>query len=574
MSRAAPLQQNLPGLWRILSYFWPQVRKHRALIIGSIAALFAEVVLRLLEPWPLKFLFDNVIGTSRGKHSWIPPELEALGRNSLTLLAAGGLVLVGGLRALASYWSTVGFAKLGNRVLTHVRTRLYRHIQYLSLSFHTKAQTGDLVVRLISDVGVLQDVVVTAFLPMMAKVLIFAGMLAVMLSMNWQLTLLSLAVFPLFSLRSIHLGRRIREVARKQRKREGAMAATAAETIAAIKTVQALSLEGAFEKSFSEQNKKSQKQDVEGKRLAASLERSVDLLTAIAGALVLWYGAPQVLISEMTPGDLLVFLAYLKNVFRPIQDFAKYTGRIGKASAAGERVIDLLERVPDVRDLPGAVRAPQFRGDVRFDDVTFAYEHGQRLLERVRLDVKAGQQVVLVGPSGGGKSTLVGLILRLYDPQEGHVMIDGRDIRKFTIESLRSQISVVLQDNLLFASSVRDNISYGAPSATMEEIEAAARLANAHDFIVELPQGYETVLGERGVTLSQGQRQRIAIARAAIRKAPLLILDEPMTGLDKKNELDVLEALERLDYGRTTLLHTIPFRHSSPRDTLIYLAAR
>src|SRR5258706_538832 len=315
MSRAAPLQQNLPGLWRILSYFWPQVRKHRALIIGSIAALFSDVVLRLLEPGPIKFVFDHVIGTSRGKHSWIPPELEALGPNSLILLADGGLVLVGGLRALASYWSTVGFAKLGNRVLTHVRTRLYRHIQYLSLSFHTRAQTGDLVVRVISDVGMLQDVVVTALLPMMAKLMIFVGMLAVMFWMNWQLALLGLAVFPLFSLRSIHLGRRIREVARKQRKREGAMAATAAETIAGIKTVQALSLEGALEKAFSEQSKKSLKQDVEGKRLAACLERSVDLLTAIAGALVLWYGAPQVLISELTPGDLLVFLLCSEKAF-------------------------------------------------------------------------------------------------------------------------------------------------------------------------------------------------------------------------------------------------------------------
>jgi ATP-binding cassette subfamily B protein len=487
------------------------------------------------------------------------------------LLAALSVIVITGLRALAAYWNTIGFAKLGNRVLTKVRTQLYRHIQYLSLSFHTKAQTGDLVVRVISDVGMLQDVVVTAFLPMIAKLLIFTAMVAVMFWLDWQLALLALAVFPLFSLRSIHLGRRIREVARKQRKREGAMAATAAETITAIKTVQALSLEGAFEKEFAEQNKKGLKQDVEGKRLAASLERSVDLLTAIAGALVLWYGAPQVLISELTPGDLLVFLAYLKNVFRPIQDFAKYTGRLGKATAAGERVIDLLERVPDVRDLPGAVRAPVFRGEVRFDGVSFAYEHGQRLLESVELEIQPGQHVVIVGPSGGGKSTLVGLILRLYDPIQGRVMVDGRDIREFTLESLRSQISVVLQDNLLFASSVRDNIAYGAASATPEEVEAAARLANAHEFIVALSQGYETVLGERGVTLSQGQRQRIAIARAAIRQAPILILDEPTTGLDKKNERAVLDALERLQQVRTTFMITHDLHHAARADLILYL---
>ena len=291
----------------------------------------------------------------------------------------------------------------------------------------------------------------------------------------------------------------------------------------------------------------------------------------IAGALVLWYGAPQVLISELTPGDLLVFLAYLKNVFRPIQDFAKYTGRIGKASAAGERVIDLLERVPDVRDLPGAVQAPPFRGEVQFARVCFAYEHGQHLFDRVDLDIKAGQQVALVGPSGSGKSTLASLILRLYDPQAGRVLIDGRDIREFTIESLRWQISVVLQDNLLFASSVRDNISYGAPSATREDIEAAARLANAHGFIMELPHGYETVLGERGVTLSQGQRQRIAIARAAIRKSPILILDEPTTGLDKKNERAVLAALARLQEIRTTFMITHDLHHAVEADLILYL---
>jgi ATP-binding cassette subfamily B protein len=288
---------------------------------------------------------------------------------------------------------------------------------------------------------------------------------------------------------------------------------------------------------------------------------------------VLFYGARLVLRRELTAGALLVFLAYLKNAFRPIQEFAKYTARLGKAAAAGERVLDLLQHVPEIRDLPGAVRAPVFRGAIRFENVSFAYENGQSLLRDVEVDVQPGQLIALVGPSGSGKSTLVSLVLRLYDPIQGRVLIDGRDIREFTLESLRSQISAVLQDNLLFASSVRDNIAHGAPDATPEAIIAAAKLANAHDFVMALPQGYDTVLGERGVTLSQGQRQRLAIARAAIRKAPILILDEPMTGLDKNNEQAVVESLERLDYGCTTFLITHDMRHAARANSILYLEA-
>jgi len=413
--------------------------------------------------------------------------------------------------------------------------------------------------------------VVTAVLPMLAKSLILAGMIALMFWLNWHLTLVALAVFPLFWLRTVSMGRKINEVARLQRKREGAMAATASETINAIKTVQALSLESAFEEQFTRQNEKNWKQDVKARRLAASLERSVDLLTAIAGALVLFYGTRLVLRKELSAGALLVFLAYLKNAFRPMQEFAKYTTRLGKASAAGERVLDLLHRVPEIRDLPGAVRAPALRGAVRFEQVDFSYEESPELLRDIDFEVAAGQCVALVGLSGSGKSTVVSLLLRLYDPVKGRVLIDNRDIREFTLESLRSQISAVLQDNLLFAASVRENIAHGAPDATNDEIESAARLANAHEFIMKLPQGYDTVLGERGVTLSQGQRQRLAIARAAIRRAPILILDEPMTALDKSNEHAVLQSLERLNYGCTTFLITHDLRHAARADLILVL---
>src|SRR2546425_684656 len=526
------------------------------LIAGSLLALFAEVGFRLLEPWPLKFVFDHIIGSGTKRGAAFLSRFESVDAMTLLTCAAVAVVVITALRAVASYWETIGFAQIGNRALTKVRAQLYRHVQYLSLSFHTKARTGDLVVRMMNDVGMLQDVAVTALFPLLAKVLIVGGMIALMFWIQWQLALIAVAVFPLFWLRSISVGRRIREVAQKQRRREGAMAATFAESISAIRTVQALSLEETFARAFSSESEKSLKQDVKGKRLSASLERSLDVLIALATALVLWVGTRLILRKEVTPGELLVFLAYLKSAYRPVQDFAKYTGRLAKASAAGERVIDLLERVPDVRDLPGAVRAPAFKGRVQFENVIFAYERGQPLLEDIQLDIQPGQRVALVGPSGAGKTTLLSLLLRLYDPLGGSVRIDGRDIRHFTLESLRAQISVVLQDNVLFAASVRDNIACAVPGASMAEIEKAARLANAHEFISLLPKGYETVLGERGVTLSQGQRQRLAIARAAIRKAPILILDEPMTGLDKHNEQAVLASLDRLDYGATTFIIT------------------
>jgi ATP-binding cassette subfamily B protein len=573
MANSHHLRENLPGLWRIARYFWPHARKHTGLIAASVLALFAEVGLRLLEPWPLKFVFDHILSSGPRDHLPFFSRLEGIEPITLLTIAVIAVIVITSLRALASYWQTIGFAQLGNRVLRKVRSQLYRHVQYLSLSFHTRAKTGDLVTRVINDVAMLQDVAVTALMPTLAKVFIVSGMAALMFWMNWQLALLALSVLPLFWLRSTTLTRRIREVARKQRRQEGAMAATATESITAIKTVQALSLEETFAETFSGQSERNLKDDVKGKRLIATLERTVDVIIALATALVLWQGTRLVLRGAVSAGDLLVFLAYLKSVYRPIQDFAKYTGRLAKATAAGERVIELLERVPDVRDIPGAVRAPAFRGRVQFEGVGFAYEAGHPVLKHVDLDVAPGRRVAIVGPSGSGKSTLVSLVLRLYDAQQGRVLIDGQDVRQFTLESLRSQISVVLQDNILFAASVQDNIAFGLPGASFEQVEQAAHLANAHEFIAALPEGYQTVLGERGVTLSHGQRQRIAIARAAIRRAPILILDEPTTGLDAKNEFIVTEALERLFHERTTFVITHDLRQALTADQIVYLEA-
>ncbi|MBA2442461.1 MAG: ABC transporter ATP-binding protein [Rubrobacter sp.] len=571
MARKESLKKSLPGLRRILPRLWPYVRKHRALTGGSFLVLFLEVGLRLLEPWPLKFVVDRVVvDTPAGGQSGIP-YLDRLDPMALLTVCAVAVAAIIGLRALSTYASTVGFALVGNNVLTEVRGDLYDHLQRLSLSFHNKAKGGDLTIRLITDIGMLRDVVVTALMPFLGNILVLVGMLSVMFFLNWQLALIALVIIPIFWLSTVRLSKRITGASRKVRQRQGAMAATASESIGAIKIVQALSLEGVFNRSFSAQNTKSLSEGVQVKRLASRMERTADVLIGIFTALVLYFGARLVISGSLTPGDLIIFLTYLKNAFRPVRDFAKYTGRIAKATAAGERVMDIMEQEPEIRDRPDARPAPAFEGDVRFENLSFGYEPAQKVLSGIDFQATPGSRIALVGISGNGKSTLANLLLRLYDPDEGRVAIDGRDIREYTLQSVRSQISVVLQDSLLFAASVRDNIAYGTSEATDEEVEAAARIANAHEFIEEMPEGYDTVLSERGGSLSGGQRQRIAIARAAIRKAPILLLDEPTVGLDEENEQEVTEALEKLAEGRTTFLISHDLRLASRSDEVLYV---
>lgn len=565
------LRQSLPVLGRVLGRFWPALRKQRGLVASSIFVIVAEVVLRLLEPWPVSYVLDHVIALrpAEGKPPFV--DLSQLDPLQVIALAAAALVVVTALRSIARYVSSVGFAITGTRVTNQVRDELFRHLQNLSLSYHSKSKSGDLVVRVISDVGMMRDILVTALIPLLGSLLILAGMFAVMLWMHWQLALIALSTAPLFAFSTLSLGKRIQQVAKRQRHREGRMASTAAESIGAIQTVQALSLSDAFSDSFTAQNEKSLKEGVQGQRLSARLERSVDVLTSISQALVLWFGARAVLRSELTPGELLVFLNYLKNAFRPVRDFAKYAARIAKASAAGERVLDVLDIEPDIRDAPDAVPAPALTGAMRFENLWFGYEADHPILRGLDLSIAPGERVAIVGPSGSGKSTLLSLCLRLCDPSQGRVLFDGEDLRRFTLASLRAQTNVVLQDTLLFATSVRENIAYGNPDAPPEAVELAAQLAHADGFIRELPEAYETLVGERGVTLSRGQRQRIAVARAAIRGAPILLLDEPVTALDEESGAAVMQALNTLSQGHTTLLVTHDLEHASRCDRIVFL---
>ncbi|MCY7397896.1 MAG: ABC transporter ATP-binding protein/permease [Sphingomonas bacterium] len=569
--RPVRLAQMRGGMRRILHHLRPYLPRYRGLIGGALLALIGATLMRLIEPWPLKLVIDRVLV--------VPPVgaplgilfIDELAPLALLTACAALVVAVIAVRAMLEYVSTIGFALAGSRILTHLRHDLYRHLQRLSLSFHDRARTGDLTMRVVGDIGMMREVAVTAVMPLAANVLILVGMGAVMVWLNWQLALLALAPLPLLALTTVRLGRRIQAVSREQSGREGNIAAATAESMAGMRVVQALSLEKRMSATFASQNNQSLTDGVKAKRLSAGLERSADVLIGVSTALVLWYGAVLVLRGALTPGDLIVFLAYLKNAFKPVRDFAKYSGRLAKATAAGERVVDLLEEVPDVRDAPGAMPAPAFIGSIRFEQVGFNYAGAATVLDGIDLAIEPGQIVALVGSSGAGKSTVASLLMRLYDPTAGQILIDGRDIREYTLDSLRGQISVVLQDPLLFSDSMRENIALADPSASDAEIEAAARLANAHDFIMATAEGYDTVLAERGVSLSAGQRQRLTIARAALRRNRILILDEPTTGLDRENSRLVIDALRRLARDRSVLLVTHDLDFAAEADVIAVL---
>ncbi|MFV2067333.1 MAG: ABC transporter ATP-binding protein, partial [Pirellulales bacterium] len=361
-------KKTLPSLWHVLRYFSPHIIRQRGLVVRSLAALFVSILFRLLEPWPLKFVIDRIIVPKAAPQWERALGLDTLAPGAWLALVAFSVVLITLARATADYASRVGFFVIGNRVVIELRDQVYRHLHTLSLAYHHRARSGDLIIRVTRDVSLLRDVTATAILPLLASVMILFGMVIIMFLLEWRLTLLALSTVPLFSITTLRIGRRIRESARKQRKREGAMAATAAESISAIENVQALSLESLFAESFSYRNRTSQKEDLKANRLSARLGRTIDVLLSVATALVLWYGALLVMRGAMTPGALLVFLTYVKRAFKPAQSFAKYTARLAKAAAAGERVIELLEQSPDIENLPDARSAPRFRGAVCFED--------------------------------------------------------------------------------------------------------------------------------------------------------------------------------------------------------------
>ena len=563
-------KEILPGLFRLTRSFWPQIPRQKSLLLLSFFAVFANITFEVLEPWPVKFIYDHIFLKSGHHISKVPFHITGDTRVILPLLALG-MVVITTLGALADYFSAVFLTLAASRVLAEVRANLFVHLANLPLSFHSRQKSGDLITRVTYDIDRMREVMVTAVLPLVTNGLAFFAMGGVMFWINWRLALITVIPVPIFFFSVTRITRRIRDTARLQRSREGAIAATTSETMNAIKTVQALSLQNAFAAIFSAANTRSLQEGAKAQQLSAGLGRTVEVLVASTTALVLWGGARLVVDKSLTPGDLIIFVNYLRTAFKPLRQLAKFLAQISRALASGDRILDLMHTTSAIRDSEDSFDPGALQGSIRFENVSFGYEPGRFCLHDISLDIRPGQRVAVVGPSGSGKSTLANLLLRFYDPIAGSVLIDGHDIRNYKLESLRSQVSIVLQDGVLFAVSARQNIGFGSPRATDADIIAAAQLANAHDFITALPQGYDTILGERGASLSGGQRQRIAIARAALRGAPIVILDEPTTGLDGQNESEVMAALERLTEGRTTLLISHNLRAVKQADLIIYL---
>lgn len=563
--------QIFPGLGKVIRQFWPQIRQEKALLSVAIIGLVIEVLARLLSPWPLKLIFDYVL-LPNANHTGLPV-LGEVNPSVLIVILALSIVGVAGLSAMSAYISLVSLSVAASRMISDIRSQLYRHLQRLSLAFHYQAKSGDLLTRITSDMDRLRDVIINHALPLLINIFTLFCMVGVMFWMDWELALIALAVLPVFMFSTVSITQRIRKISQRQRRRESAMAATAAESIGAIKVVQALSLERVLEQLFVHDNRKSLEESARTQQFSAGLKRTAEILVAIATALVLWRGVYLVQQGKASPGDLLVFITYLKTAFKPTRELAKQMAKISRGIVSAERIIDLLNVEPEVRNAKDAIAAPPFQGSIQFEDVSFAYQDNQDTLQNLSFEVKPGQRVALVGPSGSGKSTLVSLLLRLYDPHSGRILIDGQDLRRYQLDSLRNQISIVLQDSILFGTSIRDNIAYGSLGATDAEVRRAAKLANAHEFIMDLPDGYNTLMSERGATLSGGQRQRVAIARAAIRKAPIVILDEPTVGLDNKSEQAVNQALKRLTQDSTTLLITHDLSVSKDFDQILYIEA-
>jgi ATP-binding cassette, subfamily B, bacterial len=533
-------------------------RPHWKALSIAFVAVIIEGAASIFDPWPIKIVIDYALG-SRPMPEWIAgPVRMTFGEGKLAIVyfAAIATVVVAAVGAVASYTQNYLTTKVGQMVMLDLRQTLYHHIQRLSLSFYDRTKIGDLISRVTTDVDAIQSFVSTALLGIVAPSLTLVGMLAVMFYFNWRFTLIALSVAPILFLQVYTLTRRIKQATRAVRKKESEIVSVVAETLSSIRVVKAFAREDYEVKRLEKETLESIEMTMRARSIKARLAPIVDVIVAVGTCIVLWYGARLVLQGQLTAGALVVFLLYLGKMYKPMRDLSKMTDTISKAVIGAERVKELISLEDRVRDLPHARKAPRFKGRIEFDRVNFGYYDAQPVLKDVSLRIEPGQYVALVGPTGAGKSSIISLIPRFYDPFSGGLAIDGEDTRNFTLRSLREQISFVLQETILFHAPIWQNIAYGKPEASRDEIIRAARLANAHEFIERMPEGYDTMVGERGVTLSGGQRQRIAIARAIIRNSPILILDEPTSGLDSSSEKLVLEALGRLTAGKTVIVIT------------------
>ncbi|MBD3162197.1 MAG: ATP-binding cassette domain-containing protein [Candidatus Eisenbacteria bacterium] len=559
-------------LLRIQSQFHPYLRSYRKRLILAVALSLLYAGLRLLEPWPLQILFDRALLDRESRFLGVDP-LALVGGDRMALLGLSALavLVLAGLAGAVYYAQSVLLAGVGQGIVRDLREDVFHQLQRLALPFHRKATSGDLMMRMTGDMIMLREMILASLVTMTTQTVLLVSVLILMLTVNLRLTLIALVLAPILFFLFRTFRRRMVAAARKQRRREGRLAQSIEEVLLSIPMVQAYTAEDREDERFRKITKKSARAGLRAAKLEAGMQRMVEVTVAIGTALVLWFGVREVLQDSMTPGVFLVFLAYLRAIFKPVRGISKVTERTARASAAAERVLEILHAAREIRDSHGAVEAPPFRGAIRFAHVTFAYDDGSVALTDVSFRIAPGESVALVGPTGAGKTTLFSLLLRFHKPTEGRVYIDDQKIKRYTVGSLRRQISLLPQEPFIVGRSIRENLLFGKPDATDEELWNALRTAALEEFVRGLPDGLATRIRERGQSLSGGQKQRLAIARAVLKDSPIVLLDEPTTGLDARSEKEVLEGLARLCEGRTTIAITHRFSTIRTADRVLVL---
>ena len=546
----------------------------RDLSIGGIAVLF-EGVANLMEPWPLKMVIDNVL-RSKPTHGWLGDLVTyAAGtdRHAILKLAGAAVLIIATISAICSYLEKLLATNLAQLIMHDLRRTVYGHIQWLSLAYHARKQTGDLISCLTSDIDAIQSFIASGLLSGFVSIISLLGMAVLMFCLNWRLSLAALSLSPVLFMFVFHYTRRIKAASSAMRKKEGEIVSLIQEILSSTRLVKAFAREDHEQRRFERESLGSLEIAMQVRRMKVMLPPAVDLIVAAGTGTVLLVGGHMALRGAISAGSLILFIWYLGRMYKPMRDLSKIADAYAKAATGYDRIQNVLANDSDVRDLPGARAIAALRGEIEFDRVSFSYEPGCPVLKQVSLKIPAGRTAALVGPTGSGKTTLVSLLARFYDPNEGAVRIDGADVKDFQQKSLRRNISFVLQETVLFHGPIWYNIAYGKPDASRAEIVRAAEMANAREFIDRMAQGYDTIVGERGETLSGGQRQRIAIARAIVCNAPILILDEAATGLDQVSERLVFEALNRLMEGKTSIVISHRFETVRSADAIFVLKA-
>src|SRR3954470_23238375 len=562
---------------RVLKYYRPFLPQS---IVATLLSLVG-IGLNLLKPWPFKFIVDNIIPPHAVNQYRIPHFASWLHGNSssqttldaygMTALLCGALVLIQLLWGICNWLTNFIFVRIGLQALLKLRTDIYSHLQRLSLKFHDARRSTDSSFRVAYDSQAIQTIYNKGFTGVLASIITLIGTFAVMLRLDWQLALLSLAVVPLLIVAIYFFANRIRTESTFIQEQESAVLTQAQEGLSSIRMVHAFGREEWEVSQFHSQARQSLQANLRLTLTNLNSALVISTLMVLGTAALYYAGTLHVLSGTLTLGSLLVFSAYLLMLYQPLESLTYTTWAMEGATAGAKRCFEVLDSQDDVRDSPNAVDISSAKGAIEFCSANFGYAESRIVLRDINLTIAPNQIVGLVGGTGAGKSTLLSLVPRFYDPATGSVMLDSRDVREITKRSLRDQIAIVLQDTLLFSTTVRENIAYGRPEATEEEIIEAARRAQADEFIRQMPEGYNNLVGERGGHLSVGQRQRIGIARAFLKNAPILLLDEPTSALDPSTEAAIMETIKELMRGRTTLIATHRLATIHDLDQIIVL---